>query len=139
MRNLYLTICLLFALSNLSAQDCVVNLPENAVWIGQTKHPVGEEYGKNESVAIIKTGENEFSISDLSGGTFQLFETNSDIPASFVIECDNSIRQATIETDFGPFTINGGFWDPSSQKLEIYWSNPFNKLTDRVSIITLKN
>ena len=138
MRNLYLTVFLLFALSQLSAQDCVINLPENAEWVGTTKHPVGEHHGKNGSVTITKTGENEFKISDVTGGTFRLFNAGSDMPATVVIGCDGTIGPVTTETNYGPITITGGRWYPVENTLEITWSNPFNQLIDRVSIITLK-
>ena len=137
MRNLYLTLFLLFVLSQLSAQDCVINLPENAEWVGTTKHPVGEYHGKNESVTITKTGENEFEVSDIAGGTYRLFNTGKDIAATITMDC-GGIGQTTFETEFGPFTIHGGSWDKDTQTLTIRWSNPFNKLTDRVSVITIK-
>ena len=139
MRNLYLTLFLLFVLSQLSAQDCVINLPENAEWVGATKHPVGEYHGRNESVTIFKAGENEFEVSDISGGTFRLFGADSDMSAILTIDCDNTISQTTIESSYGPINISGGQWYPSQNKLEIIWSNYFNQLVDRVSILTLKN
>lgn len=101
--------------------QCTVSIP-SGTWTGTSLNGVGNLYTSNANVTITDLGNNQFRISDFSGGFIGHFGHSDSNPIDVEIDCDNGVTPKSITTNYGNCQLISGSWNPSTNELILNWS-----------------
>lgn len=118
--------------------SCIVELPGNSMWSGETKEGVANTFGRTTNGHLQKISDLEYKISDFSAGLFDAFGMGIAYEARLLFDCDKNIQPSSFITDWGEVSITGEMWDESEQELTIHWEIPFNQIVE-TSVFTVNN
>ena len=133
-----------FSISNVASEliyqldSCMVELPDNSMWSGETTRGVANTFGRTTNSHLERISDLEYKISDFSAGLFDAFGEGTSYEARLLFDCDKNVQPSSFITDWGEVSITGGMWDESEQELTIHWEIPFNQIVE-TSVFTVNN